>query len=105
MSNFDFWSSPDEPAVISLGNTPGAMQFTRIFASAKVLAIILVKWIKPVRFFSDCGGYRHKLISLTRFRRSICELTTGTTLHDTRNGCNVDHARGVAWTRIATFGK
>lgn len=47
MSSLDFWSSPDDPAVISLGNIPGAMQFTRILASAKVLAIILVRWMKP----------------------------------------------------------
>ena len=47
MSSLDFWSSPDEPAVISLGKMPGAMQLTRILASAKVVAIIRVRWMKP----------------------------------------------------------
>lgn len=45
--SLDFWSSPDEPAVISLGKMPGAMQLTRILAWAKVLAIIRVRWMKP----------------------------------------------------------
>ena len=47
MSSLDFWSSPDEPAVISLGNMPGAMQLTRILVSTKVVAIIRVMWMKP----------------------------------------------------------
>ena len=50
MSSLDFWSSPDEPAVISLGKMPGAMQLTRILVSAKVVAIIRVMWMKPERW-------------------------------------------------------
>jgi len=48
MSSDDFWSSPDDPAVISLGKIPGAMQLTRIFASLNVVAIILVRWMNPI---------------------------------------------------------
>ena len=47
MSSLDFWSSPEEPAVISLGKIPGAMQLTRILAWANVVAIIRVRWMKP----------------------------------------------------------
>ena len=47
ISSLDFWSAPDDPAVISLGKMPGAMQLTRILASAKVVAIIRVRWMKP----------------------------------------------------------
>src|SRR5947207_1683140 len=39
----DFWSSFDPPAVISLGNRPGAILLTRILESLNVIAIILVR--------------------------------------------------------------
>lgn len=42
ISRDDFWSSPDEPAVISDGKIPGAIQLQRIFASANVVAINFV---------------------------------------------------------------
>jgi hypothetical protein len=51
------------------------------------------------------SGYNAKLSTHTRFRRSICKLAIGTTFHDTRYGCNVDHARAVTWGCFAAFGK
>ena len=44
-SSLDFWSSPEDPAMFSLGNMAGAIQSTRIFVSAKVVAITRVRWI------------------------------------------------------------
>jgi hypothetical protein len=46
MPNSDFWCSFDSPAVISLGEMPGAIELTRILASSNVVAIILVKMNK-----------------------------------------------------------
>ena len=47
ISRVDFWSSPEEPAVISEGKIPGAMQLTRTLVSTNVVAIMRVMWMNP----------------------------------------------------------
>ena len=75
------------------------MQLTRILASAKVVAIIRVRWMKAVRNLQTCSSTIQMTDDLmgrrTCFGGSICKLPRAAPLHDTRNRRHIHHRGSI----------